>query len=69
MSPPGWQVRHQLVMRWLGVISEMVVPQRGQGSPPLRWTLKKSLTLMWMFGGISRRTTSVASRSTLGIAS
>jgi hypothetical protein len=34
INPPGWQVRQKLVTRWLAVIAEMVVPQRGQGWPP-----------------------------------
>ncbi len=33
-----WHFRQKLVMRCPAVISEMREPQRGQASPPLRWT-------------------------------
>src|SRR3990170_8749858 len=60
-SPPGWQVRQKEVMRWLAVISEMGVPQRGQGCPPRKWTAKKSRGLRWTSSPISWRTFSIES--------
>src|SRR3989304_5888511 len=59
--PPGWQGGQNEGTRWLAVISEIGVPQRGQGCPPRRWTTKKSRGLRWTSSPISRRTFSVES--------
>ena len=49
---------------WLGLTSEIVAPHCGHGSPPLRWTRRKSRGLRSNCASISLRTIGIAHVST-----
>jgi len=66
---PGWHWRQKLVSCCRALISEMVVPQRGQGCPPLPWTFKKSLISTWMSAPTRSRKVAIAPFKTSCIAS
>src|SRR4029077_13314734 len=63
-----WQPRQYEVMKPPARTSVILVPQRGQGCPPLSWTARKSRTCFSNVGGTRSCRTAIASANVVRVA-